>query len=143
MAIPRSIGFLDCGHSAVPNAPCSPIFASDLNIVDAFSGSVQQEMGARGKRPQSHASQRNAVPLRLPQLGRVSFVEALAQNPGGTQAMQALQKIASSKAVKSLASLLLAGLVGGGVASAQAQRTGGPTPSRPGAEGYFIHPTDR
>jgi hypothetical protein len=52
--------------------------------------------------------------------------------------MQALHKIAHSKTVKSLATLLLVGLVGGGVASAQAQRTGGPTPSGPGAQVYFI-----
>ena len=52
--------------------------------------------------------------------------------------MQALHKIARSKIVKSLATLLLVGVVGGGAASAQGQRTGGPTASGAGAEVYFI-----
>jgi hypothetical protein len=51
--------------------------------------------------------------------------------------MQVLHKIAGEKAFKSLAAMLLCGgLIG--IGSAQAQRTGGPTPSGPGAEVYFI-----
>src|SRR6266849_5785071 len=37
---------LRCGHSVLSNAPHSPIFASDFNIVGAFAGCVQQELPA-------------------------------------------------------------------------------------------------
>src|SRR5712692_4489030 len=76
--------------------------------------------------------------LKIAAVGVSKSRRSIGASPGGTQAMQALHKIALSKTVKSLATLLLVGLVGGGVASAQAQRTGGPAPSGPGAEVYFI-----
>jgi hypothetical protein len=53
------------------------------------------------------------------------------------QAMQVLHKIARDNAVRSLATLLLVGVLAGAV-SAQAQRAGGPTRSALGAEVYFI-----
>jgi Domain of unknown function (DUF4399) len=50
----------------------------------------------------------------------------------------ALEKIALGQIVKSFTALLLVALVGSAVALAQAQRTGGPSRSGPGAEVYFI-----
>jgi hypothetical protein len=52
--------------------------------------------------------------------------------------MQALHKIALGKTEKSLMTLLLIAVAGIAVTLAQAQRTGGPTRSGPGAEVYFI-----
>ena len=49
--------------------------------------------------------------------------------------MQLLHNIAGIKTVKSLAAVLLAAVVG---SMAQAQQTGGPSRSSPGAEVYFI-----
>jgi len=47
-------------------------------------------------------------------------------------------RVRHSKSAKSVATLLFVGVVAGGVALAQGQRTGGPTASGQGAEVYFI-----
>ena len=47
-----------------------------------------------------------------------------------------------SKAAHSVAAVLIGGLLAGGAALAQAQKTGGPTPSSPGAEVYFFNLKD-
>ena len=52
--------------------------------------------------------------------------------------MQTLHNIARSKTMKSLAAVVLVGVLGAGGAVAQDRRTGGPSRSAPGAEVYFI-----
>src|SRR6516165_12783900 len=54
------------------------------------------------------------------------------------QGMQTLHNIARSKTMKSLAAVVLVGVLGAGGAVAQDRRTGGPSRSAPGAEVYFI-----
>jgi hypothetical protein len=52
--------------------------------------------------------------------------------------MRVFGKISDHERAKTSTILLLVGLLGAGVTLAHAQRTGGPTPSGPGAEVYFI-----
>ena len=54
--------------------------------------------------------------------------------------MRVLEKVGArhGKRACSIAAALLIGIAGSGVAVAQAQRTGGPTASAPGAEVYFV-----
>src|SRR4029453_1485226 len=94
---------------------------------------------ARSLRRLKRASQSLRVPLDYAAVVRATVSPKRAARAKDV-AMHVLNKVAArcSKGASGIAALLVVGIAACGAAFAQAPRTGGPTPSGPGAEVYFI-----